>query len=195
MNNPPPPLSLNVNVRYIVKSCSCELLSIYMYMYVICLRYHMLQKGLNVLHKNVQRNVFYTGSILLYLSRCFVNGLHKVKFVLSIVGQVINLFFFGGVGGGWFVYLFVLDFSWVCVLRHSSNNIRVLFDNSSWKMKATKLFFANFKNYISRGCVDSAGYEDSDRWSTLKTACRIQFDSGCVCMPRNWIHISKREKP
>lgn len=83
---------------------------------MICLRYHMLQKGLTVLHKNIQRNVFYTGSILLYLSRCFVNGLHKVKFVLSIVCQVINvahgplvlfcLFFMGGC-----YFLFVLAFS------------------------------------------------------------------------------------
>lgn len=87
----------------------CELLSIYMY--VICLRYHMLQKGLNVLQKNIQRNVF-IGSILLYLSICFVNGLNKVKFVLSIVCQVINvargpLVFLGG--GCYF--LFVLAFS------------------------------------------------------------------------------------
>lgn len=131
MNNPPSPLSLslNVNVRYIVKSCSCELLSIYMYMYVICLRYHMLQKGLNV-----QRYVFYTGSILLDLCRCFVNGLHKVKFVFSIVGQVINVphgplvLFWGGGCVGLFV---CFDFFLGCVLRHSSNNIRVLFDNSS----------------------------------------------------------------
>lgn len=75
----------------------------------------MLQKGLNVLHKNIQRNVF-IDSILLYLSRCFVNGLHKVKFVLSIVCQVINvahgplvlfcLFFMGGC-----YFLFVLAFS------------------------------------------------------------------------------------
>lgn len=109
------------------------------YMYVICLRYHMIQKGLNV-----QRYVFYTGSILLDLCRCFVNGLHKVKFVFSIVGQVINVphgplvLFWGGGCVGLFV---CFDFFLGCVLRHSSNNIRVLFDNSSWKMKETKLFF------------------------------------------------------
>lgn len=143
----------------------------------------------------ISREMFFIDSILLYLSRCFVNGLHKVKFVLSIVCQVINvahgplvLFCLFFRGGGCY-FLFALAFSWVCVLRHSSNNIRVLFDNSSWKMKATKYFFP-FSELYNLESERMRWFCRVWRYRSLEHIenCRIQFDIYRVCMPRNCIH-------
>lgn len=142
----------------------------------------------------ISREMFFIDSILLYLSRCFVNGLHKVKFVLSIVCQVINvahgplvlfcLFFMGGL-----LFFVCIGFFFGCVLRHSSNNIRVLFDNSSWKMKATKYFFP-FNELYNLESERMLWFCRVWRYRSLEHIenCRIQFDIYRVCMPRNWFH-------